>query len=92
MPALGWNVAEGRCQHSSARNCELSLVSRFVEKRKLGRARLTLLKAERDSSGLRPLPLCPCPGPSSETAAAERAEPVNGAVLPFARKTFRKLG
>lgn len=30
MPTLGWNMAEGRCQYSSARNCEVSLVSRFV--------------------------------------------------------------
>lgn len=30
MPTLGWNVAEGGCQCSSARNCKVSLASRFV--------------------------------------------------------------
>lgn len=30
MPTLGWNVAEGGCHCSSARNYEASLASRLV--------------------------------------------------------------
>lgn len=89
---LGWNKAEGRCQCSSARNCELSLASRFVEKRKLGKACLTLLKAERESSGLMPFPLCPWPGWIFLWSCCRESRPCLWSCVPFVRKTSKEVG
>lgn len=92
MLTLGWNKAEGRCQCSSARNCELSLASRFVEKKEAGKS---LPHAAEGREGfLR----SHAPPPLSVTwmdlplKLLQRERPCLWSCVPFVRKTSKEVG
>lgn len=61
-------------------------------KKELGRACLTLLKAERESSGLMPFPLCPWPGWIFLWSCCRESRPCLWSCVPFVRKTSKEVG